>query len=157
MRVYLAGPLFTPTERRYLDELAQLLRAAGIEVFVPHEQEHLVPAAEMTAARVFATDDEGIAAADVLVAVLDGPVVDDGTACEIGLFTGLMRSDPRRLGIVGVLTDSRAVARDGRPQEGSGVNLFVRGCVESVGRVVHDPSDVVPLLRGWAAPGGSAG
>jgi hypothetical protein len=151
VRVYLAGPLFTPAERRYVDELAQLLRADGIDVFVPHEQEYLVPADEVTAQAIFDTDDAGIGAADALVAVLDGPMVDDGTACEIGLFTGLMRSDPQRLGIVGVLTDSRSVSRDGRPQEGSGLNLFVQGCVESVGRIVTDPADVLPVLRGWAA------
>src|SRR4051812_16221712 len=123
------------------------MRADGIDVFVPHEQEFQLSAGEMTAATVFGTDDAGIAAADVLVAVLDGPVVDDGTACEIGLFTGLIRSDPRRLGIVGVLTDSRSVARDGRPQEGRGLNLFVQGCLESVGRIVTDPADVVPAVR----------
>jgi nucleoside 2-deoxyribosyltransferase len=153
VRVYLAGPLFTPAERRYIDELAQLMRADGIDVFVPHEQEFQLAADELTAAAVFSTDDAGVSAADVLVAVLDGPVVDDGTACEIGLFTGLMRSDPRRKGIVGVLTDSRSVARDGRPQEGRGLNLFVQGCLESVGCIVTDPADVLPVLRGWRSAG----
>ena len=156
MRAYLAGPLFTPAERRYIAELAELLRADGLDVFVPQEQEYLVPPDEVGAGTIFGTDDRGIDAADVLVAVLDGPVVDDGTACEIGLFTGLMRSDPRRLGIVGVLTDSRSVARDGRPQEGRGLNLFVQGCVESVGCIVTDPADVLPVLRRWRA-GGAGG
>jgi hypothetical protein len=33
--VYLAGPLFTPYERGYLDECAARLRERGFEVFVP--------------------------------------------------------------------------------------------------------------------------
>ena len=37
MRVYFAGPLFTPYERSFIDECAARLRADGIEVFVPHE------------------------------------------------------------------------------------------------------------------------
>ena len=152
MRVYLAGPLITPTERRYVDEVAALLRADGFDVFVPHEQEFALAAGEVTPASVFATDDRGIDAADAMVAILDGPMVDDGTACEIGLFAGLLRADPRRRGIVGLLTDSRAVARDGRPQEGRGLNLFVLGCLQSVGRVVTDPADVLPVLREWRTP-----
>ena len=40
MRIYLAGPLFTPYERRYIDECASILRADGFDVFVPHEHEH---------------------------------------------------------------------------------------------------------------------
>ncbi|MGY1601717.1 nucleoside 2-deoxyribosyltransferase [Geodermatophilus sp. SYSU D00815] len=149
MRVYLAGPLFTPVERRYLDELAAVLRADGFDVFVPHEQEFLVPAEEMAAAVVHETDRRGIDAADAVVAVLDGPMVDDGTAAEVGLFAGLTAGDPRRRGIVGVLTDSRAVARDGRPMEGRGLNLFLRGLVESVGCVVTSADDVLPVLRRW--------
>jgi len=37
MKVYFAGPLFTPYERAYIDDCAAQIRAAGIEVFVPHE------------------------------------------------------------------------------------------------------------------------
>jgi nucleoside 2-deoxyribosyltransferase len=36
--VYFAGPLFTPYERGYIDDCAMKLRAAGMTVFVPHEQ-----------------------------------------------------------------------------------------------------------------------
>ncbi len=39
MRIYFAGPLFTPYERGYIDECAAQLRADGFEVFVPHEHE----------------------------------------------------------------------------------------------------------------------
>ena len=37
MKVYFAGPLFTPYERAYIDDCAAQIRAAGIKVFVPHE------------------------------------------------------------------------------------------------------------------------
>jgi nucleoside 2-deoxyribosyltransferase len=39
MRIYFAGPLFTPYERNYIDQCAAKLRAEGFEVFVPHEIE----------------------------------------------------------------------------------------------------------------------
>ena len=37
MRVYFAGPLFTPYERSFIDECVARLRAEGFDVFVPHE------------------------------------------------------------------------------------------------------------------------
>ncbi|HEY6053812.1 MAG TPA: nucleoside 2-deoxyribosyltransferase, partial [Gaiellaceae bacterium] len=84
MRVYFAGPLFTPYERAFIDECAARLRAEGFEVFVPHEQ--AIATDGLSADEIFRRDAEAVAAADVLVALLDGPSVDDGTACEIGLF-----------------------------------------------------------------------
>ena len=42
MRVYLAGSIFTPYERAFLDDCAARLRADGFDVFVPHEQKDLV-------------------------------------------------------------------------------------------------------------------
>ncbi len=59
MRVYFAGPLFTPYERSFIDECTARLRAAGIEVFVPHEE--VVAAGGTTAAEIFAIDYEGVA------------------------------------------------------------------------------------------------
>ena len=43
MRVYFAGPLFTPYERSFIDECTARLRAEGIEVFVPHENALALP------------------------------------------------------------------------------------------------------------------
>ena len=64
-----------------------------------------------TAEAVFAVDAGGVESADAVLAVLDGPSVDDGTACEIGLFHGLKQRDPERKGVVGLLTDLRGERR----------------------------------------------
>jgi nucleoside 2-deoxyribosyltransferase len=144
MRIYLAGSIFTPYEREFLDDCAARLRAEGFEVFVPHEQTHLV-GVDVTAETVFAADAGGVEWADTVLAVLDGPSVDDGTACEIGLFYGLQQSDPERNGIVGLLTDLRAERRGD-----FAVNLFVRGCIDASGGCVVDSlDDAVAILRGW--------
>ena len=94
MRVYFAGPLFTPYERSFIAGCADRLRAAGMEVFVPHEE--LVAGAGTTAETVFAIDYAGVVNANAVIALLDVPVIDDGTACEIGLFYGLMQHDRQR-------------------------------------------------------------
>ena len=121
-----------------------MLRADGVEVFVPHEHE-LATGVDITPAWVFAKDRPGIEGADALLAILDGPSVDDGTACEIGMFHALMQSDPSKKGIVGLLTDPR-----GSRGESTGVNLFVQGVIEDVGQIVGSIDEVRDVLRGWA-------
>ena len=143
MKIYFAGPLFTPYERSFIDECAAILRADGFEVFVPHEHE-LATGFDVTPAWIFAKDRPGIESADAMLAILDGPTVDDGTACEIGMFHALMQSDPSKQGIVGLLTDVR-----GLRGESTGLNLFVQGAIEDVGRIVTSLEEAHDLLRAW--------
>jgi len=144
LKIYFAGPLFTPYERSYIGaQCAVALRADGFEVFVPHEHE-LAAGVEVTAASIFAKDRPGIEGADAMLAILDGPSVDDGTACEIGMFHALMQSDPSKRGIVGLLTDFR-----GMRGESMGINLLVRGVIEDVGRIVTSIDEARDVLRSW--------
>jgi nucleoside 2-deoxyribosyltransferase len=143
MRIYLAGSIFTPYERAFLDDCAGRLRGEGFDVFVPHE--HGLVGLDATSEAVFAVDAGGVESADAVLAVLDGPAVDDGTACEIGLFHGLKQRDPERKGVVGLLTDLRAERRGE-----FATNLFVRGCIEAGGGAVVDSlDDAIAILDGW--------
>jgi nucleoside 2-deoxyribosyltransferase len=143
MRIYLAGSIFTPYERSFLADCAEHLRAEGFDVFVPHEQG--LVGLEATPEAVFAVDAGGVESADAVLAVLDGPSVDDGTACEIGLFFGLTQRDPERKGVVGLLTDLR-----GERRGDFAVNLFVRGCIEaSGGAVVGSLDEALAILERW--------
>jgi nucleoside 2-deoxyribosyltransferase len=148
MRIYLAGPLFSPAERAFLADCARVFRAAGIDCFVPHEHEFAL--GTLNAASVFAVDcGEGIAKANALVAWLDGPMVDDGTACEIGIFYGLMQQRvPWRKGIIGLSTDMRRQRMRSAEAHG-GINLFVAGCIEAVGRVCWSVDDAREQLLVW--------
>jgi nucleoside 2-deoxyribosyltransferase len=143
VRVYFAGPLFTPYERSFIDECAARLRADGIEVFVPHENALALP--DTKPATIFAKDWAGLSNADAVVALLDGAMTDDGTACEIGIFYALMQTDPSKKGIVGLLTDLRSTLG----HEGHGLNLFVHGCVEAGGTICSSLDEVVETLDGW--------
>lgn len=78
LRIYLAGPLFTVPEREWNKILAHRLREDGHEVFVPQENEPR----ERTAGVIFWGG--GLLWANCVVANLDGPVADDGTAWEVG-------------------------------------------------------------------------
>jgi hypothetical protein len=143
VRVYFAGPLFTPYERSYIDECAARFRDEGIEVFVPHE--NALAAEDTSAATIFRKDWDGLSAANAVVAVLDGPLVDDGTACEIGIFYALMQDDPAKKGIVGLLTDLRSTLG----HEGHGLNLFVEGCIEAAGKICGSLDEALEVLDEW--------
>jgi nucleoside 2-deoxyribosyltransferase len=103
MKLYFAGPLFSAAERRWNADLAAALRDSGHEVFLPQEQE---PGKD--APGIFRTDVGGIDWADALVAIMDGPEPDSGTAWECGYAFG-------KKPIVLVRTDFRARTGSGAP------------------------------------------
>ena len=88
----------------------------------------------------------------MLLAWLDGPVVDDGTACEIGMFVELVASGHSRYrGIVGLVTDLRLQRRRGAAV-GDGMNLFVIGAIEAHGRVCWSVDEAIEALGVLAGP-----
>jgi hypothetical protein len=154
VKVYFAGPLFTPYERGFIDECTAQLRDAGFDVFVPHEHEVALDGT-VTAERILAKDWAGLSEANAVLALLDGPMIDDGTACEIGIFYALMQSDPGKQGIVGLVTDLRVTRDTEREGEARGLNLFVVGCIEAAGEVTTSLDDAERVLEGWRRSSGT--
>ena len=146
MRLYLAGPLFSDAERTWLDQLAVRLRSDGFDCFVPHE--NFPELADVTVEQVYRVDADGLRSANALVAWLDGPMIDDGTACEIGMFAELVRGGGSHYrGIVAIATDLRIERRRAQHVVGGGMNLFVGGAIASCGAIVHTVDEIPPALR----------
>jgi hypothetical protein len=147
MRIYLAGPLFSPAERAFLSGCARTFRQAGIDCFVPHERE--LALGSIAAGTIFDVDyREGLLPAHALVAWLDGPSVDDGTACEIGIFYQLMQRDAWRKGILGLSLDLRR-QRLRQVEEAGGLNLFVAGVIAAAGRICWSVEEILSQLDRW--------
>ena len=137
MRVYLAAPLFSQHERRWNRELAELLvekmnesikkPADDVEVILPQDFRDRGRYNDRRRLQVlFEKCTEALRAADVVIAILDGPDVDSGVAFEMGYAHAL------GLPVVGVRTDFRQL------QE-RGVNLMCsRPCSEYVCRMSFD-------------------
>jgi len=78
-KLFLSGPLFTVAERDFNAGLARFLEAQGFEVWLPQEQ-----ATRGGAKAIFQSCVNGIEWADAVVACMDGPDPDSGTAWEVG-------------------------------------------------------------------------
>lgn len=100
MRLYLAAPLFTAAERQFNLALAAALEARGHQVYLPQRDTDRSPGPDRPA-WVFRSDLAGLQQAEGVVAVCDGPQVDDGTAWEIGY------AHARGLPVYGLRTDLR--------------------------------------------------
>jgi len=118
LKVYFAGPLFSQPERRWNREVAERLeREAGCSVILPQDfkvGESLNDRRHFAA--LFQKCIQSVKEADVVLAVVDGPDADSGTAFEMGYAFALGKP------VIGVRTDYR------RQQE-RGTNLMLsRAC-----------------------------
>jgi nucleoside 2-deoxyribosyltransferase len=79
-KIYLAGPLFTLAEQTFNAALARFLESKGFAVWLPQEHE----LRRNTARSIFRMDVAALDWADMVVACMDGPDPDSGTAWECG-------------------------------------------------------------------------
>jgi len=152
MKVYMAGPLFTPYHRAFIARNAERLPDAGFVCLVPHERGivHEIDRAAgkvLTPAQIFQMDYKMVADANAIVALLDDPDVSSGTAAEIGIFYGLMQHDRTKKGILGLLTDARAWKRAGAGAPP--INAFTLGTVEAAGAVYRRLDEIIAHLDLW--------
>ncbi|MCA9773575.1 MAG: nucleoside 2-deoxyribosyltransferase [Myxococcales bacterium] len=88
--VYIAGPLFDRAQRWYNTRLAHVVQEAGFETYLPQADAGEVDLTVVdNRADVFVRNIKALRAAAFVVANLNGPVVDEGTAWECGYAWGL--------------------------------------------------------------------
>ena len=127
IKLYLAGPLFTRAEQNWLRELKAEIESLAvnkgkeIDVVWPYElvsQEDLEKWGDRSKHKIFSLCEKHLKETDVLIALLDGPLVDDGTSWEIGYFYAI-----RKYGqpILGIRTDFRSSG----DVPGAQVNLMI--------------------------------
>jgi nucleoside 2-deoxyribosyltransferase len=108
MYIYIAGPLFSMAERTFNTQVKTELTLLGYRSFLPQQDGYLVE--NMLASgqnpdqvfkKVYELDVKKLHEAEALLAILDGAVIDEGTAFEIGYATALGKP------VYGLQTDSR--------------------------------------------------
>ena len=155
-RIYFAGPLFTSYERAFIDACAAKLRAEGFEVFIPHEGFMNVTPAEKEqfellddrdkALTVFTNDYKALCRANVLIVMIGGPQIDDGSAAEIGMFCEQMLSGKDKKGIFGLTSDMR-VGPNALPGEMKQLNFFAAGAIYRVGDIYSSIDEIIERLK----------
>lgn len=119
-KIYLSGPLFSAGEIAWGERLSALLREnlTDMEIIWPHE---IVPERAKPEG-IFRANLRALDECDLMVALLDGAQVDDGTAWEMGYFFSQGKK------ILGIRTDFR---RAGESDE-SRVNLMIECSCQKV-------------------------
>jgi nucleoside 2-deoxyribosyltransferase len=127
MKLYLAGPLFTQAEQTWLkalkSEVEVLAKDLGspVDVLWPGDlvsPEDIEKWGLNAKHEIFALCEKHLKETDLLVALLDGPLVDDATSWEIGYFYSIRKENQP---IFGIRTDFRNAG----DVPGAQVNLMI--------------------------------
>ena len=129
--VYLAAPLFSVAEKRFNEDLARKLEDAGFRVFLPQrdglefaEARALNP--HRRAQYIFELDIRKVEESDIIIAVLDGRVPDEGVCVEIAIAFEFRKLTGKRKLIVGLKTDTRTLLHEAE------LNPMIVGNLDSV-------------------------
>ena len=145
MKIYFAGPLFSEAERDWIRATLKKIesfaaqRGTKTEIIFPfdlitqNEIDHLGPKAKH---EIFTRCKSHLDDADMLIALLDGSQVDDGTAWEIGYFYA--RKSPAQK-IIGIRTDFRRAGES----EGAVVNAMIEVACDWVVRTRGELIEVI--------------
>jgi nucleoside 2-deoxyribosyltransferase len=142
--MYLAGPLFTQAERDWHRETKRLLleqaarRGRAVEIIWPYElitREEIAALGPAARAEIFRRCTAALERAHVLIALLDGTQVDDGTAWEIGYFFARKAAQAK---IIGIRTDFR--------RAGESEQAIVNAMVEMACDVIVETRAALPAV-----------
>ncbi|MDL2315688.1 nucleoside 2-deoxyribosyltransferase [Desulfovibrio sp. OttesenSCG-928-A18] len=129
--IYQAGPLFSDAERRWHKDLTARLEREGYAVIWPGDllsPEGIAIAGAEAITLIFNACKGALDSCSCVVALLDGPQVDDGTAWEIGY------AYAKGLPVYGIRTDSR-IAGDTAHNK---VNSMIERCLSGLARNVEE-------------------
>ena len=146
MKIYLAGPISSEARQEWLRGLKERVEESGrakgkkVQVIWPYEfidRLEIESLGDSAKQEVFDRCKSNLDQADLLIALLDGSQVDDGTAWEIGYFYSI--KDQSR--IIGIRTDFRNAGET----ETSVVNAMIE---MSCSRIVRSVEELLEVLSG---------
>jgi nucleoside 2-deoxyribosyltransferase len=136
MKIYFAGPLFSEAEKDWIRATIQEIeslaaqRGTKIEIIFPYDlitQSEIDRLGEHAKEEIFSRCKSHLDDAELMVALLDGSQVDDGTAWEIGYFYAQKSPEQK---IIGIRTDFRRAGES----SGAVVNAMIEGACDWIVR-----------------------
>lgn len=151
--IYFAAPLFSESEILYNQQLGNKIRKSYPEVtlFMPQESDDINDKNAYADSKMIAKlDTEAILKSDLVIAVMDGLVIDPGVASEIGV---AYQAD---IPIIGIYSDSRqqggthpeklAALQELAESQFSYINLYTVGLVKLKGEVVNSGQAAIDAI-----------
>ncbi|MBW9212112.1 MULTISPECIES: nucleoside 2-deoxyribosyltransferase [Terrabacteria group] len=153
MKIYFASPLFSEMEQLYNAQLAQQIRQKypDIEMYVPQEQADINDKKAYADSKAIAmTDTKHLLESQLVIAILDGAIIDVGVATEIGVAyqAGIpilaLYSDSRQQGAT---NPQKLVAlQEIAESQFSYINLYTVGLIKLNGEVVNTSKKLVERI-----------
>lgn len=140
-KIYFAAPLFSEAERRFNRSLTERFEEDDYDVFLPQRDgiENLDAYAESedvegmdeVMMEIFRIDRDAVVDSDILIAILDGQVPDEGVAIEMGI------AYENDIPIIGLKTDRRIFA------ENEPLNAMIWGVMSEYTESIEEFFDLV--------------
>ncbi|AXY26447.1 nucleoside 2-deoxyribosyltransferase [Suicoccus acidiformans] len=158
-QIYFAAPLFSDAERHYNQAVVNQLRQTlkDVEIFLPQEDDSINDKDSFADSKKIAlADTEQVLSSQLLIAVLDGLVIDPGVASEIGV------AYQAGIPIIGLYTDARTNAGATNPEklailqeiaesQFSYINLYTVGLIKLNGEVVASIDALLEAIPAYLA------
>ena len=148
MKIYFAGPLFSEADRLWIrstiKKIETLGRSLGVVVEIIFAYD-LITVEEINSLganarrEIFSRCKNHLNDTEMVIALLDGTQVDDGTAFEVGYF---YRGKPEGAKIIGIRTDFRNAGESA----GSVVNAMIE---ISCDRIARSTEELLDVLAQW--------
>ena len=100
MKIYIAGPLCSEENRKFLEEIDKICKDLGFETFLPHRDAGLYENKE-DIKRISKRDLEEIKKCDLMIGILNGICIGAGTAWEMGYAQAIGKK------VIGLKTDRK--------------------------------------------------
>lgn len=152
--IYFGAGLFTQADREFNEKVVGEIEEGKLgNVYLPQSNSAINEKKNYAnSIQIFEGDNEYLRNSDILIAVLDGDVVDAGLACEVGYFARMCETDNKPRMILGLLTDIRQGNVTNEKIEALEelaespflyVNTYVTGAIKSNGVVVDNVDDLL--------------
>lgn len=155
-KVYFASPLFSEMEIQYNQQVVNELRLkfTNLDIYLPQEQGDINNKESYADAMMIAkADTDALLASDLLIAVLDGLVVDPGVASEIGV------AYQAGIPIIGIYSDSRTQGATNKQKiealkniaesQFSYINLYTVGLIKLRGEVITSSKELMEVIPNY--------
>lgn len=154
MNIYFAAPLFSESERFYNQFLVDNIRQhyPEVSIYLPQEQDSINDKSLYADSKAIARfDAQKLLDSQLMICLIDGPVIDAGVASEIGI------AYQAKIPILALYTDSRQqgathpekieALKDIAESQFSYINLFTVGLIKLNGKVVDTKEALLDELK----------